>query len=713
MPAISEDHLHNLPPKDRRYDAPVADELVLNVFPNGVKTWVHVYLFEDFTRRRTIGVFPDMGLDEALASLKQSQQVVQLDAQESRRSDETPTTPTPLPSSKSRAVTLVSATVGAAAIAVVVIRWILAPATVETEQGARLENPASTVGEQHQAATGIIQRPGTSTPERPVQEQTESGADTAGPDDAILATTVDADGPPDADISRPTVTDADTLPDTPTTPQETMTGDEQPLGVETTTLPPAPIADQSSIATETAQDPTPEPTTAMETSTAAVTRDWGLVTRLDRIGTPILAQGFDQPQAAGFDAAPVTMVVGARELSFDSATMPPADAAFDSATEPPEDEVFASATEPPADEAFASASGTISRFASVVAEPSADEVPAGWDVPISAVGDTPPAMFTLDGPDVFPMPSATETSAPIGVPAIGPRQDVGVPVAAAGQDTLSDTGDDTSSTSPTTVASARTVRPATEASGNGSRLANDATPATALRPAAEVETGQSLAPPTADDAPATSVARSATDGTQTAVTTDDGTVPSEIVTSDPATTEDQIDEAASLASTDVSGSSATQTVTDADGEPSPDATDESFLAAVSEPPVESRPELDEGSAETVETPDPVTLAAAEDRVGTVMSGDVAITSPEQAAADEEPSRAGPETPEESILVGEVVKVRGTLLTLRALDGSGRRAYRVPRGATVLLDGVDTRLQDLLPGQVINIKTGAEIRAVGR
>jgi len=79
MPAIREDDLHNLPPRDRRYDAPVADELVLNVFPNGVKTWVHVYPVEGQLRRRTIGVFPDMSLDEALASLAQNQQRIQPD----------------------------------------------------------------------------------------------------------------------------------------------------------------------------------------------------------------------------------------------------------------------------------------------------------------------------------------------------------------------------------------------------------------------------------------------------------------------------------------------------------------------------------------------------------------------------------------------------------------------------------------------------------
>lgn len=54
------------------------------------------------------------------------------------------------------------------------------------------------------------------------------------------------------------------------------------------------------------------------------------------------------------------------------------------------------------------------------------------------------------------------------------------------------------------------------------------------------------------------------------------------------------------------------------------------------------------------------------------------------------------------IAGEVVQVRSNLLTLRHDDGSGRQAYRIPRGASISVKGVQTRLQDLQPGQKIRI-----------
>ncbi len=54
------------------------------------------------------------------------------------------------------------------------------------------------------------------------------------------------------------------------------------------------------------------------------------------------------------------------------------------------------------------------------------------------------------------------------------------------------------------------------------------------------------------------------------------------------------------------------------------------------------------------------------------------------------------------IAGEVVNVRGNLMTLRHDDGSGRSSYRIPRGASISIAGTDTRLQDLQPGQRIRI-----------
>ncbi len=52
--------------------------------------------------------------------------------------------------------------------------------------------------------------------------------------------------------------------------------------------------------------------------------------------------------------------------------------------------------------------------------------------------------------------------------------------------------------------------------------------------------------------------------------------------------------------------------------------------------------------------------------------------------------------------GEVVNVRSNLMTLRHDDGSGRQSYRIPRGASITIQGEQVRLQDLRPGQRIRV-----------
>lgn len=54
------------------------------------------------------------------------------------------------------------------------------------------------------------------------------------------------------------------------------------------------------------------------------------------------------------------------------------------------------------------------------------------------------------------------------------------------------------------------------------------------------------------------------------------------------------------------------------------------------------------------------------------------------------------------VAGEVVQVRGNLLTLRHEDGTGRVAYRIPRGASIKIEGQPIHIQDLQPGQKIRI-----------
>ncbi|MGD8745822.1 MAG: DUF2914 domain-containing protein [Gammaproteobacteria bacterium] len=85
MTQFTNDYFRDLPPRDRRYDTPVADQLVFRVFPNGVKAWVHVYPCDDFVRRRTMGLFPEMDYGAALAALEESRRIADVDTQQTRR----------------------------------------------------------------------------------------------------------------------------------------------------------------------------------------------------------------------------------------------------------------------------------------------------------------------------------------------------------------------------------------------------------------------------------------------------------------------------------------------------------------------------------------------------------------------------------------------------------------------------------------------------
>lgn len=78
---LTEDYFRDLPPKVRRYDTPLGDGLVFSVFPNGTKCWVLIYPASGFTRRRTLGVFPEMQLDGAREAMAQAQRVLAVESE--------------------------------------------------------------------------------------------------------------------------------------------------------------------------------------------------------------------------------------------------------------------------------------------------------------------------------------------------------------------------------------------------------------------------------------------------------------------------------------------------------------------------------------------------------------------------------------------------------------------------------------------------------
>jgi hypothetical protein len=70
--------IDDLQPQAARYDTPIADDLLICTFPNGVRTWIFTYATNGFQRRRSIGVYPEMSLADArqaLISARKLQQV--------------------------------------------------------------------------------------------------------------------------------------------------------------------------------------------------------------------------------------------------------------------------------------------------------------------------------------------------------------------------------------------------------------------------------------------------------------------------------------------------------------------------------------------------------------------------------------------------------------------------------------------------------------
>ncbi|MEJ2514820.1 MAG: Arm DNA-binding domain-containing protein [Gammaproteobacteria bacterium] len=81
MSGLTDDYFRDLPPRDRRYDTPLGEGLVFSVFPNGTKCWVLVYSAAGFARRRTLGLFPEMGLKSARSAAADAREILEVEAQ--------------------------------------------------------------------------------------------------------------------------------------------------------------------------------------------------------------------------------------------------------------------------------------------------------------------------------------------------------------------------------------------------------------------------------------------------------------------------------------------------------------------------------------------------------------------------------------------------------------------------------------------------------
>ncbi len=69
---LSDDYIRDLEPENQRYDITLAQDFVISVLPNGIKTWAFIYDFQGRHRRKTLGVFPEMNFDDAKVALEKA-----------------------------------------------------------------------------------------------------------------------------------------------------------------------------------------------------------------------------------------------------------------------------------------------------------------------------------------------------------------------------------------------------------------------------------------------------------------------------------------------------------------------------------------------------------------------------------------------------------------------------------------------------------------
>ncbi len=74
---LSDDYIRNLEPESQRYDITLAQDFVISVLPNGIKTWAFIYDFQGRHRRKTLGVFPEMNFEDARAALEKARASMQ------------------------------------------------------------------------------------------------------------------------------------------------------------------------------------------------------------------------------------------------------------------------------------------------------------------------------------------------------------------------------------------------------------------------------------------------------------------------------------------------------------------------------------------------------------------------------------------------------------------------------------------------------------
>ena len=76
MSPLSDEYLRSLEPESLRYDVTIFDDFVISVLPNGIKTWAFLYEYDGRTRRKTLGVYPDMSYEQAEDALDNARDMI-------------------------------------------------------------------------------------------------------------------------------------------------------------------------------------------------------------------------------------------------------------------------------------------------------------------------------------------------------------------------------------------------------------------------------------------------------------------------------------------------------------------------------------------------------------------------------------------------------------------------------------------------------------
>ena len=74
MVKFSQDFLDSLEPRDQAFDIKEDRDFAMRVFPNGSKTWVYIHKVDQCVQRRTLGIYPQMGIEQAHEALRQARE---------------------------------------------------------------------------------------------------------------------------------------------------------------------------------------------------------------------------------------------------------------------------------------------------------------------------------------------------------------------------------------------------------------------------------------------------------------------------------------------------------------------------------------------------------------------------------------------------------------------------------------------------------------